>query len=241
LIQRQGTDAKRRISLAKAKARKEKSNVVIEEWDYELLPVYSINVCNFNLNRDAGFMDVFLLVSGIDASMYGKLKLFCFDLTKVIMKPTARTSRMEWWLYIIKNMHKFKEPLELASVPEELRDIFDTLFYVDAPVENLTQTDKKKYNDSLKYNLEMNELKAKIVALNKDNAALNRDNAALSRELEAYRKKYGDIKGSGSSPSKSGSNGSSRSSQKQSIRLPQGWYYDDNGRLRDDRGLYAKL
>jgi hypothetical protein len=82
----------------------------------------------------------------------------------------------------------------------------------------------------------MNELKAKIVAKDKEIVALNKDVVALKKLLALHGIKYS---GNGSAPSKSSNSG--RNSKKQPTSLPEGWYYDDNGRLRDDRGHYAKL
>jgi predicted transposase/invertase (TIGR01784 family) len=117
------------------------------EWDYEMNPIYSINILDFKITADNTryISHVQLMDVKRKTTFYDKLSLFFIELPKVIKEENKLQTNEEWWCHLLKHISEYRE------IPEQLKEneIFKRLFE-EAAVANMTPEEYELYVESLK-------------------------------------------------------------------------------------------
>ena len=138
-----------------------------KNWNYELCPVYSVNIVNFRLNKTEKNADKYLsYIQFTDIEthkvFYKKLTLVYIELKRFKKKITELNTIVEKWVFLFKNLHKLKN---LPNIYEQ--DIFMKLFE-EAKIANMTPKKYNEYYHSLKklrnMNFIINEYREKLAA-----------------------------------------------------------------------------
>ena len=138
-----------------------------KEWEYELKPVYSVNVVNFPLEADIDTVNnrkdkkhpvdkyatyAQLIDRDTHQVFYKKLTFVFLELPKFAKETNELTNYIDWWMYVLKNL------ATLDRLPDALRnEIFEQLFF-KAEIAKLSKEERKKYDQSLKQLRDMNIL-----------------------------------------------------------------------------------
>ena len=171
------------------------------KWNFELRPVYSVNIVNFRLKlpasqkKSANKYISYIQLMDRDAHhvFYNKLTFVFMELPCFTIKLEELQNNVERWMYVLKHMSK------LDDLPDALRNRIFRKLFEQAKIANMTSEEINTYNQSLKNYRDMYlieyELKAKdralaetkkIIAL-KDKALAEQDKA-LAEQDKAFTK-----------------------------------------------------
>ena len=167
-----------------------------KNWNFELRPVYSVNIVNFRLDRkkrkntDKYASYVQLVDVETREVFYKKLTFVFLELPCFTKEVHELTNYIDWWMYVLKNLAK------LDHLPDALRnEIFERLF-LKAEIAKLSKLDRKKYDQSLKKLRDMNIILAdrdrKITVLSKTIEANAKTIEANVKTIEAKDKTIED-------------------------------------------------
>ena len=127
-----------------------------ETWNFELNPVYSVNIVNFKVrkrkNKQANEYISYAHLSYDDDKqvVYEKLSFVFLELPNFKKKEHELDGNIDKWMFTLRNLTR------LNNLPDALRNrIFEKLF-LKAEIAKLTKEERKKYNQSLKKFREMN-------------------------------------------------------------------------------------
>ena len=171
-----------------------------KQWGFELSPVYSVNIINFQLDADAGTVNhtvnkyasyVQLFDRDTLEVFYKKLTFLFLGLPYFTKEIHELTNYIDWWMYVLKNLVK------LNHLPDALRNrIFEQLF-LKAEIAKLSKKDRKEYDRSLKKMRDMNIIIAdrdrKIAVLSKDITDRDVKIAVLSKDITDRDKRIAEL------------------------------------------------
>jgi predicted transposase/invertase (TIGR01784 family) len=188
-------------------------NVKGEDWDFELPPIYSINLLNFTFDRADTLTEKYAsYVQLIDRDthhvFYNKLTFVYVELPRFTKELSELKTFFEQWMFIIRFLHGLEE------IPESFRnEIFETIFE-EAKIARMTKEEKKKYFKSLKnlknmdiVKIELNKAYKKLEArdnviaamskdlASRDNVIASRDNVIAAKDsiIAEYRRRFGAL------------------------------------------------
>lgn len=166
-----------------------------KKWNFELRPVYSINIVNFLLklpvtrkkstNKYASFIQ--LIDRDTHQVFYDKLTFVYMELPRFTKNLDELQNNVERWMYVLKHLSK------LNDLPDALRNrIFKKLFE-QAKIANMTMEEINTYNNSLKnfrdmYLIEY-ELKAKNKALAEKNKIIEIKDKVIAEKEKTITEK----------------------------------------------------
>jgi predicted transposase/invertase (TIGR01784 family) len=117
------------------------------KWDFNLNPVYSVNILNFSLNKTNKryFHHIQLMDTKSKTVFYDKLTYVFIELSDFTKTESNVRTIKDWWFYLLKNLPK------LESIPVKLKKnkIFNHLFG-EAETANLPSHEYDLYVESLK-------------------------------------------------------------------------------------------
>ena len=151
-----------------------------KDWNFELRPVYSINIVNYRFGNKTSAGKYVSFVQLLDRDtctvFFDKLMLVFLELPRFTRKEHELQNDLDRWMYVLKHLAK------LYDLPEALRNrVFEKLFRI-AEILKLSPNERKDYDQSLKNYRDMylieNELKNEIV---KQKAIVRKKNADLKR------------------------------------------------------------
>jgi predicted transposase/invertase (TIGR01784 family) len=174
-----------------------------KEWDYELTPVYSVNIVNFRMDDkklkkpekkpDEKYVSYVQLMD-IDTKevFYQKLTFVYLELPRFDKEEHELQTGVEQWMFVLKNLPELKE------IPKALQnEVFGQLFQM-AEIAGLSAKLRKDYQSSLKYYRDMNNIIAyrdKQIAMWKQEATMSKQEAAMSKQEAAmFKKGYVTVK-----------------------------------------------
>ena len=116
-----------------------------KQWQYELYPVYSINILDFKFSKaDHLLHHVQLMDHAAKMPFSDKLHFYYLEVRKFDKPLAALETDLDRWLFAFKNLHK------LNDRPAAYRDrVFERLFEI-AEIARFTKKEMKMYQDSLK-------------------------------------------------------------------------------------------
>ena len=175
-----------------------------QDWDYELQPVYSINITNFRMkneeseesgksrkSRKTEYANTYisyiqLINRETHEIFYKKLTVVNIELPRFNKKENELQTGAERWTYILKYLSR------LNDVPETLRnELFEKLFRM-AEIAKLSAEERKEYYRSLKSYRDMNNLIAQrdqaILQSKQVIASLKQENTMFRKEITTFRK-----------------------------------------------------
>ena len=180
-----------------------------KEWEFELKPVYSVNIVNFQLDVDTDAVKkkrktktgkyvsyVKLVDEETHQVYYKKLTFVYLELPYFTKDVHELTNYIDWWMYVLKNMAK------LNHMPDALRNQISERLFLKAEIAKLSKKDRKKYDQSLKKMRDMNVIIAqrdrkiterdqKIAILSKDIAILSKENVTQAKEIARLKRQLG--------------------------------------------------
>ena len=172
-------------------------NVKGKDWDFQLHPVYSINIINFPFDESSLFSEKYstyvkLMDRETHRVFYDKLTFVYIELPHFNKELNELKTFFEKWMFIIRSLH------ELKDIPEVLQnEVFKKLFE-EAKIARMTKKEKTAYFYSLKNlsdmniaQIEQNKLKQALAAKDDIIAANYNDIAAKDIIIAEYRKRYG--------------------------------------------------
>jgi predicted transposase/invertase (TIGR01784 family) len=118
-------------------------------WDFQLTPVYSVNMLNFTFEEKSETEKQYLyhvqLIDKISNRVFIDKLLFVFlELPNFTKAEHELKTDFEGWMYVLKHLAGLQE------LPYALRNrIFEKLFHV-AEIAKMSPKEKKSYNQSLK-------------------------------------------------------------------------------------------
>jgi predicted transposase/invertase (TIGR01784 family) len=130
-----------------------------KDWDFNLQPMYSINILNYYLDEklvtDKYASYVQLIDRDTHRVFYDKLTLIFVELPRFTTELKQLKTFLEKWIFIIKRLH------ELNELPEELsEEVFEKLFET-AKTSRMTRKDLYNYlKDLNNMNIVQNEIRA---------------------------------------------------------------------------------
>ncbi|MEM9847523.1 MAG: Rpn family recombination-promoting nuclease/putative transposase [Bacteroidota bacterium] len=117
------------------------------DWDYQLQPVYSIGILDFEFNEHKEEEDLLHIVELKNQKcevFYDKLKFIYIELPKFKKDSSELVTHFDKWLYVFTHLQK------LQNRPEALQErVFKKLFEV-AEIAGFTEEERKEYEESLK-------------------------------------------------------------------------------------------
>jgi predicted transposase/invertase (TIGR01784 family) len=151
------------------------------KWDFELTPVYSVNIVDFKLpgKKKTGeykyevhkFMD--------------KITVAFLELPYFTKKVHELKTDVERWMYIIKHLP------EMSELPEELRtEVFEKLF-LEAEIANMSKEERNNYNISLKNYIDMTSLLNEVEESRTKLAEKDKTIAIQAKEIAELRRRLG--------------------------------------------------
>ena len=118
------------------------------DWDFQLTPVYFIGLLDFEVDRfkdnpnyihHGKITDIYT-----KEVMYDQLNMIYIEIPKLKKKKEEITKHLEWWIYVIQNLHK------LNDIPDNLKgDIIEDAFN-KANFLKLSKEEQAKYHQNLK-------------------------------------------------------------------------------------------
>jgi predicted transposase/invertase (TIGR01784 family) len=166
-----------------------------KKWNYQLQPVYLVNIVNFLLNKSqiSDKYASYIRLSDRDTHevFYDKLTFVYLELPRFTKDVTKLETDVERWMYVLKHLSR------LNNLPQRLRTRVFTKLFKQAKIANMTQKELDEYQQSLKNYRDMHliedEYKSTIAARDKVIAANARVIAAKDRALETMEKNYKKI------------------------------------------------
>ena len=177
-----------------------------KRWNFMLHPVFSVNIVNFILDKDADIPEdeyisyIELRYRNRNRIFYDKLSFVFLELPRFTKSINELQTNVERWMYVLRYMH------QLDDIPATLlrNRIFKKLFE-KAEIANMTKQEITAYNHSLKRARDMDMAKIEIrerdktIAIMskeivaKENAIAAKDNAiaAQAAKIAEYEQKYG--------------------------------------------------
>jgi predicted transposase/invertase (TIGR01784 family) len=170
-----------------------------DDWNFELNPVYSVNILDFNMGKRAPAGKFASHVQLLDREtckvFYDKLTFVFMELPRFKKKAHELKTNFDRWMFVLKYMSK------LHNLPETLRNrVFEKLFRV-AEILKLSPEERKDYDQSLKSyrdmylveNERINEIKrlkeinkeqgAELIFFQKQNAELKNNTVRILLEI----------------------------------------------------------
>lgn len=163
-----------------------------KEWDFQLKPVYSVNILNFSFDKKSKKNKQYLyyvqLIDKISNSLfYDKAHFVFLVLPNFTKKMHELETLFDKWMFVLKNIAKLQE------LPDGLRNkIFEKLFRI-AEIAKMSPKELKEYNQSLKEFRDMylmeNALKKKDTKIQEMDAVIQGMNSKIQeKELELKKK-----------------------------------------------------
>ena len=158
-----------------------------KDWNFELKPVYSVNIVNYRFGNktSAGKYASFVQLLDRDTCTVfcDKLMFVFLELPRFTKKEHELQNNSDRWMYVLKHLAK------LNDLPEALRNrVFEKLFRV-AEILKLMPNERKDYDQSLKNYRDMylieTELKNEVI---KQKAIVRKKNADLKKLSMDFQK-----------------------------------------------------
>jgi predicted transposase/invertase (TIGR01784 family) len=127
------------------------------EWNFQLSNIYTIAILDFVFDDEANtpdkyFHEVKLTEQETKEIFYDKLTFIYLEMPHFNKKQSELETQQDKWLYAIKHLS------QLDSIPEKLKaDIFENFFQA-AEIAKLAPEDKNRYEQSLKYYRDLNNV-----------------------------------------------------------------------------------
>ena len=173
-----------------------------KDWDFTLLPVYLINIANFEIDKELEkktFLSrIKLMYEEINQPYYNNFTIVYLELPLFTKKVTELESNIDRWMYTLKYL-----PM-LERQPAALRkDIFEKLFEM-ARIARLPKRQQNAYYKSLQnmsiikhtitdYKSTITTLQSTITTLQTSNATLQTSNAAKDKRIAAKDKRIAEL------------------------------------------------
>ena len=134
-----------------------------KRWNFSLHPVYSVNIVNFNLEKDADIPEdeyisyVELRYRNRNRLFSDKMNFVFLELPRFPKKIDELQTNVERWTYVLRYLH------QLEDIPATLlcNEIFKKLFE-KAAIANMTKDEITAYNRSLKKSRDMDIVKMEM-------------------------------------------------------------------------------
>ena len=162
-----------------------------DDWNFELKPVYSVNIVAFPLDgeaarktRESDKFATYVQLYDIELRrvFYSKLTMVFLELPFFTKEESALASDLDNWMYILKHLQK------LENVPEPFHNkVFERLF-AKAEIAKMSKKDRKEYDDSLKNYRDMNALLRDMNALLYDIAKVRKEADESKKEADESKK-----------------------------------------------------
>ena len=162
------------------------------EWDFQLTPVYSVNILNFTFGKNPDIEGQFFYYVQLTDKIsnrvfYDKIVFAFMVLPNFTKKENELNTNFERWMYALKHL------VRLQDLPENLRNrIFEKLFRV-AEIAKMSPKEVKSYNQSLKQYRDMylmeNALKKKEALLLKKDVEIQEKDVEIQEKDAEIRKK----------------------------------------------------
>ena len=172
----------------------QKQAVKGRKWNFNLKPVYSVNILNFSFSENPDddtryHHHVQLIDTETGRVIYDKLSLLFIELPDFKKPENELKTNYERWLYVLKHLSN------LQKVPETLKKdkIFRKLF-IEAKLANMTSEELDKYDLSLKNYRNMYTVKDIVKDWRNEVVAVRKEYTAAKNEVVAVRKEYAAIK-----------------------------------------------
>ena len=156
-----------------------------KDWDFQLTPVYSVNILNFKFGKNSDeegqyFHYVQLTDKFSNRVFYDKLALVFMELPNFTKKEHELKNNIDRWLYLLKYL------AEMQNLPNVLHtNIFVKLCHV-AEFAKMTRNEIKKYDQSLKQYRDMYLMET---ALQRKEALLKEKDAEIQvKDVELQEK-----------------------------------------------------
>jgi hypothetical protein len=154
-------------------------------WDFKLKPVYSINILDFKLNKSVETDKYISYIKLIDVHtgeiFYKKLNIVCVELPRFTKQLDEVETDLEYWIYIIKNLHLLK------AMPEKMNHKAFKILEEAAKVAAMSREEvylyQKSYND-------MNIVRTESI---KKDLALAQKDLALAQKDKTIAQKDNDL------------------------------------------------
>jgi predicted transposase/invertase (TIGR01784 family) len=123
-------------------------------WDFNLKPVYIVSILNFNIFNDETSKEkvierVYLYRETLKERFSDKLQMIFVELPKFNKEASELHDNTDTWLYLLKNTFGLK------TCPPEITGKIFKLFLENAEIKQLTPTEMKTYEVSLKRSYQM--------------------------------------------------------------------------------------
>jgi len=160
-----------------------------KKWNFQLKPVYSVNILNFSLYEDDEFQyyHKVMLMDIIRNKVFYKNLIFLFlELPDFLKSEEKIETFMDWWYFVLKNLPR------LDKLPEALKKnkIFKKLFE-QAEIANMTLEELNEYEQSLKnFRNNMYTINDIVKDYQKENAKLQYLYESMQKQSTGWEKKY---------------------------------------------------
>ena len=162
-----------------------------KDWDFQLTPVYSVNILNFKFSKGPDeeqqyFHYVQLIDKISNCVFYKKLAFVFIELPNFTKKENELETNIDRWLYLLKYL------AEMQDLPDVLHDnMFEKLCQV-AEMAKMSRKEIKKYDQSLKQYRDMylmeTALQRKEALLQKKDAEIQVKDAEIQKMNTEFQK-----------------------------------------------------
>jgi len=175
-----------------------------KEWDYELPPVFSVNIVDFKLDKERqtkNYLSKMKLMNVETKEVcYDKLTLLFLELPRFTKEEDNLKTNVDKWMFALKHLPKFK------NKPKTLADkVFKKLFEL-AKIAKMTDEQQTDYYKSLHdmslIKIQFGKMESTIAQQGSTIAVLTQEKAALQKEIEEYRKRFGTLDGTAAKPTR---------------------------------------
>ena len=147
-----------------------------KKWNYELRPVYSVNILNFKFSDsdDSDYIHYVQLINKRTGKVFYKKLTFVFiELSDFDKSEDSLHTIEDLWIYVLRNISRFE------NIPEIFKnnEIFKKLF-LQAEIANMTPEELEEYDQSLKNYRNMYGTKDIVSDYQKAVKGLQRQNTA---------------------------------------------------------------
>jgi len=183
----------------------QKQGIKKKNWNFELKPVYSVNILNFSLKEIDDdkwqYYHKVMLMDVISNIVFYKKLIFVFlELPDFLKSEEKIETFMDWWYFILKNL----SGLDKLPDPLKKNNIFKKLFE-QAEIANMTSEELNEYEQSLKnfrnnmytvdhivkdYQNEIAKLQQQYSRVQKENTGLEKQNVVKDNIIADWEKQY---------------------------------------------------
>jgi predicted transposase/invertase (TIGR01784 family) len=127
-----------------------------KKWDFRLSPVYCIGILNFSISNNPNkyITTARILDTKTHETVIEELNFAFIECPKFTKQLTQKSSKQDKWLYILSHLGS------LEDVPKELSEKLFEDFFARANVLSLPPKERSKYNNSITYYRDLDNIKA---------------------------------------------------------------------------------